>query len=206
MWSCLAHWVFKISHSGLISDSCALAWHWCPLRIQFFYELCRANSIALLLWGNGSRVASCCLLGMGLGLQAKSSGTDVVQFGCEKHHRRVEVLLLCAQELLGREPYDWGYWQVSTADSSGCSASHVEDIHLGNSSLPWENPTASPVPQTVENLPVMQETQVRSLGREDPLEENMATHSSILAWRTPWTEELGGLYSSWGCKELDATD
>ena len=39
----------------------------------------------------------------------------------------------------------------------------------------------------------MQETQVRSLGREDPLEEEMATHSSVLAWRIPWTEEPGGL-------------
>ena len=45
----------------------------------------------------------------------------------------------------------------------------------------------------VKNLPVMQETQVRSLGREDPLEKEMATHSSILAWRIPCTEELGGL-------------
>ena len=41
----------------------------------------------------------------------------------------------------------------------------------------------------------MQETQVRSLGREDPLEKEMATHSSILAWRIPWTEEPGGLQS-----------
>ena len=47
----------------------------------------------------------------------------------------------------------------------------------------------------VKNLPAMQETQVRSLGREDPLEKGMATHTSILAWRTPWTEELGGLQS-----------
>ena len=45
----------------------------------------------------------------------------------------------------------------------------------------------------VKNLPVMQETWVRSLGREDSLEEEMATHSSILAWRIPWTEEPGGL-------------
>ena len=45
----------------------------------------------------------------------------------------------------------------------------------------------------VENLPEMQETQVQSLGSEDPLEEEMATHSSILAWRIPWTEEPGGL-------------
>ena len=43
--------------------------------------------------------------------------------------------------------------------------------------------------QTVENLSAMQKTQVRSLGREDPLEKGMATLSSILAWRIPWTEE-----------------
>ena len=47
--------------------------------------------------------------------------------------------------------------------------------------------------QTVKNLPGMQETQVRSLSQEDPLEKGMATHSSILAWRVPWTEEPGGL-------------
>ena len=48
----------------------------------------------------------------------------------------------------------------------------------------------------IKNLPAMQEpqeTQVRFLGQEDALEKGMATHSSILAWRTPWTEELGGL-------------
>ena len=47
----------------------------------------------------------------------------------------------------------------------------------------------------VKNLPVMQETLLRSLGWEDPLEKGMATHSSILAWRIPWTEEPGGLWS-----------
>ena len=51
----------------------------------------------------------------------------------------------------------------------------------------------------------MQETQVRSLGQEDPLEKEMATHSSILAWRIPWTEELGGLQST-GHKESDTTE
>ena len=49
--------------------------------------------------------------------------------------------------------------------------------------------------QRVKNLPAMQETQVRSLGWEDPLEKGTATHSSILAWRIPWTEEPGGLQS-----------
>ena len=42
--------------------------------------------------------------------------------------------------------------------------------------------------------------------REDPLEKGIATNSSILAWRTPWTEEPGGLYSPWSCKELDTTE
>ena len=52
-----------------------------------------------------------------------------------------------------------------------------------------------PVAQTVKNLPAMQETQVPSLGQEDPLEKGMAAYSSILAWRIPWTEEPGGLQS-----------
>ena len=56
-----------------------------------------------------------------------------------------------------------------------------------------------------KNLPVIQETQVRSLGQEDPLEKGMATHSSTLAWRIPWTEEPGGLQSM-GHKESDMTE
>ena len=47
--------------------------------------------------------------------------------------------------------------------------------------------------QTVKNLPEMQETQVQSLGQEDLLEKGVATHSGILAWQIPWTEEPGGL-------------
>ena len=50
--------------------------------------------------------------------------------------------------------------------------------------------------QTVKRLPAMRETQVRSLGQEDPLEKEMAIHSSTLAWRIPWTEEAGGLQST----------
>ena len=51
------------------------------------------------------------------------------------------------------------------------------------------------VAQMAKNLPTMSETQVGSLGQEDPLEKGMATHSSILAWKIPWTEEPGGLQS-----------
>ena len=56
----------------------------------------------------------------------------------------------------------------------------------------------------VKNPPEMQETQVQSLGEEDPLEKGMATCSSILAWRIPWTEEPGTLQSM-GSQESDAT-
>ena len=52
---------------------------------------------------------------------------------------------------------------------------------------------ASLVAQMVKNLPAMRKTWVRSLGWEDPVEEGMVTHSSVLAWRFPWTEEPGGL-------------
>ena len=59
--------------------------------------------------------------------------------------------------------------------------------------------------QRLKRLPAMQETWVLSLGWEDPLEKEMATHSSILAWRIPWMEELGGLEST-GRKQLDMTE
>ena len=52
----------------------------------------------------------------------------------------------------------------------------------------------------VKNLPAMQETQVRTLGWEDPLEKRMAIRSSILAWRIPRTEEFSELYSPWDCR------
>ena len=61
------------------------------------------------------------------------------------------------------------------------------------------------VAQTVKSLPAVQETQVRSLGLEDPLEKEMATHPSNLAWKIPWIEEPGR-YSPWGSKEMDMTE
>ena len=65
--------------------------------------------------------------------------------------------------------------------------------------------SASLLAQVVKNLPVTQEPQVQSLGWEDLLEKEMATHSSILAWRTPWTEEPSGLQST-GCKKSDTIE
>ena len=62
------------------------------------------------------------------------------------------------------------------------------------SSLLWRN-SKSLMAQMIKNMPAIQETRVQSLGWEDPLEKRMGTHSSILAWRIPWTEEPGGLQS-----------
>ena len=65
----------------------------------------------------------------------------------------------------------------------------------------------SPVAQMVKRLPTMQETQVRSLGWEGPLEKEMATHSSTLVWKIPWMEERSLVgYSPWGHKESDMTE
>ena len=65
-------------------------------------------------------------------------------------------------------------------------------------------PWASLVTQRVKNLPAMQETWVQFLGKEDALEKEMATHSTILAWRIPWTDEPGRLQSM-GSQESDMT-
>ena len=63
-------------------------------------------------------------------------------------------------------------------------------------------PIASLVAQTLKRLPTTQETRVQSLGQEDPLEKEMATHSSTLAWKIPWTEEPGRLQSAAAAKSL----
>ena len=64
---------------------------------------------------------------------------------------------------------------------------------------------ASMVAQMVKRLPTMWETQVRSLGQEDPLEKEMATHSSVLAWKIPWTEDPGRLQSMGSQKRQSQT-
>jgi len=61
------------------------------------------------------------------------------------------------------------------------------------------------VAQRVECLPAIWETWVQSLGQEDPLQKEMATHSGTLAWKIPWVEKPVVGYSPWGCKELDTT-
>ena len=84
---------------------------------------------------------------------------------------------LCTQPVLGSSP----------PTASGCSC--LTSIFKGDLSVGW----ASLVAQRIKNQPAMQETWVRSLGQKDHLEKGMATYSSILAWRIPWTEEPGRL-------------
>ena len=90
--------------------------------------------------------------------------------------------------LVGRSLLHKALIQLS-ADGWGCSSSLL---------IFWPQPSClwvSLIAQMVTNLPAVQETQVQSLGQEDPLEKEMATHSSILTWKIPWTEEPGELQS-----------
>ena len=76
---------------------------------------------------------------------------------------------------------------------SSCILNILCIILINLYSIPVNYIWASLVAQLVKNLPAVKETQVQSLGWEDPLKKGMAIHSSILAWRVPWTEEPGGL-------------
>ena len=92
-------------------------------------------------------------------------------------------------------------WWLSCGKESPCKAGDTSSIPGSEMSpgegigYPLQYSWASLVAQVVKNPPAMQETWVQSLGWEDPLEKGIATHSSILAWRIPWTEEPGRLQS-----------
>ena len=87
----------------------------------------------------------------------------------------------------------WGRMDtcICLAESLHCSPETTTTLLISYSLTFW----ASLVAQSVKNLPAVQETRVQSLGWEDPLEKEMATHSSILSWKISWTEEPGGLQS-----------
>ena len=95
----------------------------------------------------------------------------------------------------GREPCEGETgtgWPGCEPGNAGVAAQHQNLVRGMEQTLP-PAPGASLVAQLVKNPPAMQETLVQSLGLEDPLEEGMATHCRVLAWRIPWTEEPGGL-------------
>ena len=87
-----------------------------------------------------------------------------------------------------RIPWAEGAWRTVVHGVTECDT--TERLTLSLTGI------ASLVAQRLKRLPAMRETWVQSLGREDPMEKEVATHSSILAWRIPWTEEPGGLQST----------
>ena len=89
---------------------------------------------------------------------------------------------------------DWLQTWTLTSAPSWVSSQPIYPVQFGLTSL-HNHISAFLVAQMEKTLPAMQETRVWSLGREDPLEKEMATHSNIFAWRIPWTEEPGGLQS-----------
>ena len=96
----------------------------------------------------------------------------------------------------------WFWFRTLHTGATSHATSHRGDITASYlSHYLWD----SLVAQMIKNLPTMRETWVRSLGWEDPLEEEMATHSSILAWRSHGQRSLAD-YSPWYCKELDTTE
>ena len=102
------------------------------------------------------------------------------------------------EEGKGEHLREWLRQGTSTLKRQTCRTQQASSIQWGRVFI-----RGSPVAQMVNNPPAMKETRVRSLGQEDPLEKGMATRSSILAWRIPWTEEPGGLR---GRKELDTVE
>ena len=121
---------------------------------------------------------------------------ELISPGCSPSIRTVTPSKKLAGVILLR-----GFPHNSVGKESACNAGDAGSIP-GSGRLagewigyPLQYSWASLVAQLVKNLPAMQETWVLSLGREDPLENGKATHSSILAWRIPWTEEPAGLQS-----------
>ena len=86
---------------------------------------------------------------------------------------------------------------MESASSNWATQVSASDSGSPQSQSQWPSFRTSPVAQTVKRLPPMQETQVQFLGWEDPLEKEMVTHSSTLAWKIPWVEEPGRLQSMW---------
>ena len=86
-------------------------------------------------------------------------------------------------------------WEAHTSNPNCWKYLGLDSRQVGFYAQDRSSHRASLLAQKVENLPVMQGIRLGSLGQKDPLEKGVATHSSILAWRIPWTKELGGLQS-----------
>ena len=122
----------------------------------------------------------------------KSSKNTLWSVKCWNWSSRREKRKECTLHLKTRDNIVWS-WLWSPSVYVALSVLHPSTV---NSTYIWEILAWSLVAQTVNNLSAMQETQIRYLGQEDPLEKGMATHSSIFAWRITWTEEPGRLQST----------
>ena len=108
----------------------------------------------------------------------------------------VKVLHSIYQKILKTQqwPQNWKrsvFIPIPKKDTAKERSNYCTSVLISHASKVWASPTA----QLVKNLSAIQETQVQSLGQQDPLEKGMATHSRILAQRIPWTEEANGLQS-----------
>ena len=149
----------------------------CPSH-QVSYLILTCNK--LLLIGMFGELAPSCLETASVSWMWRTSGF----WELARHHAALQAGL---QGSLGHQRIGGGH-QLCTS------------VRSWKSGLNWRL-----VAQTVKRLPTMWETRIRSLGQEDPLEKEMATHSTTLAWKIPWTEKPGTLQSM-GHKELDMTE
>ena len=133
--------------------------------------------------------------------------SKMYKFGCTNDRNTSLTTLVRTQYIM--LPWD----VLQTQDK--CIREHQQQIEVSSDRLQTSlnkhlmNWRASPMAQQAKNLPVTQktrETWVHSLGQEEPLEEEMATHFYTLAWKIPWTERSLVGYSPWGRKELDTTE
>ena len=108
----------------------------------------------------------------------------------------VPARLLCPWDCPGKNPgVGYRFLLQGVLSTRGSNLGLVRLLTAGRFLITWVPEVPSLVAQTVKHLSTMRETWVQSLGQEDPLEKEMATHSSDLAWKIPWTEEPGGLQS-----------
>ena len=183
---------FSVNESSCsVAKSCLTLCDQAPLSFSISHSLLKFMSIELVILTISSSAALFfCLQSF------PASGSFPMSQLCESGDQSVGA----SASILPKNIQDWfplgliGLISLRSKGPSNLLQSHnLKASILWYSAFRWLG--ASLVAQRLKCLPAVRETWVRSLGQEDPLEKEMATHSSILAWRIPWTEEPGGLQS-----------